>query len=48
MENYHDGRYLSPSSQVDLLPLVTLLTDVSYIIQHEKDADTILICHGSM
>ncbi|CAF0922059.1 unnamed protein product [Adineta ricciae] len=26
---------------------VQILSDVSHIIQHEKDADTILICHGN-
>ena len=31
-----------------LIILVSLLSDVSYVIQHEKDADTVLICHGSM
>ena len=29
------------------LCLVSLLSDVSYVIQHEKDADTVLICHES-
>ncbi|CAF2398571.1 unnamed protein product [Rotaria sp. Silwood2] len=24
-----------------------LLSDVSYVLQHEKDADTVLICHGN-
>ncbi|CAF1037309.1 unnamed protein product [Rotaria sordida] len=26
---------------------VSLLSDVSYVLQHEKDADTVLICHGN-
>ncbi|CAM4784634.1 unnamed protein product [Rotaria magnacalcarata] len=26
---------------------VSLLTNVSYVLQHEKDADTVLICHGN-
>ncbi|CAF4901710.1 unnamed protein product, partial [Rotaria sp. Silwood1] len=26
---------------------VALLSDVSYVLQHEKDADTVLICHGN-
>lgn len=26
---------------------VSLLSNVSYVIQHEKDADTVLICHGN-
>ncbi len=48
MENYHDGMSDKNSYILNIrFYLVSLLTDVSYVIQHEKDADTVLICHGS-
>ena len=53
MENYHDGecRCLDRSGyqkpRLFRCYLVSLLSNVSYVIQHEKDADTVLICHGS-
>ena len=50
IENYDDGiliksRYLNTNDH--LLFLVSLLPNVSHVIQHEKDADTVLICQGS-
>jgi hypothetical protein len=50
VENNDDGMLIQ---SVGLTPhlyfiyLVTLLSDVSHVIQHEKDADTVLLCQGS-
>jgi hypothetical protein len=49
IENYGNGRLrISENKQYSkLLFLVTLLPNVSHVIQHEKDADTVLVCQGS-
>lgn len=41
------GKCIGETIINDQLYLVQILSDVSHIIQHEKDADTVLICHGS-
>jgi hypothetical protein len=49
IQNYDDGTfsYFPILNLIDLFVLVSLLPNISQVIQHEKDADTVLICQGS-
>lgn len=51
IENYPDGTLHERTHYTiltsSLLLLASLLPNVSHIIQHEKDADIVLICRGS-